>query len=104
MGSGRYQPDNRSGAMHSSEPRIRNLYYGADDESLYLRLDFDHGFQFHSLHVRTEDQSISLLDNPSVESVKKRIIEIRMPALPAGARFRLDVNGAALPRDGWLQA
>jgi hypothetical protein len=103
VGAGRYQPDNRSRAMHSNEPRIRDIYYGADGESLYLRLDFDEGFQFNSLEVRSEDKTISLLDNPSVEFVKKRIIEIRMPALPADGHFRLGVNGAALPPDAWLQ-
>ena len=39
MGAGRYRPDNRSGSMHSDEPRIRDIYYGADSDSLYLRLD-----------------------------------------------------------------
>jgi alpha-amylase/alpha-mannosidase (GH57 family) len=103
MGAGRYRPDNRSGAMHSDEPKIRDIYYGADGGSLYLRLDFDDGFQFNSLEVRSEDKIIPLLDNPSVEFVKKRILEIRLPALPTGGHFRLGVNGAALPPDAWLQ-
>jgi hypothetical protein len=33
----------------------------ADDAHLYLRLDFDDGFQFHSLELRTEKTAISLL-------------------------------------------
>jgi alpha-amylase/alpha-mannosidase (GH57 family) len=103
MGAGRYQPDNRSGAMHSGEPRLRDIFYGADSDNLYLRLDFDDGFQFHSLEVRTKDKTISLLDNPSVESARKRILEVRMPALPAGEHFRLGVNGEALPPDAWLE-
>jgi alpha-amylase/alpha-mannosidase (GH57 family) len=103
VGAGRYQPDNRSGAMHSNEPKIRDIYYGADSDSLYLRLDFDDGFQFNSLEVRSDDKTIALLDNPSIEFAKKRIIEIRMPALPAGKHFRLGINGAELPPDTWLQ-
>jgi len=79
MGAGRHQPDNRSGAMHSDEPRIRDLYYGADSDNLYLRLDFDDGFQFNSLEVRTEQKIVSMLDNPPVQFAKKRIIEIRVP-------------------------
>ncbi len=34
-----------------------------------------------------EDKIISLLDNPAVESVKKRIVEIRMPALRGWRAF-----------------
>jgi alpha-amylase/alpha-mannosidase (GH57 family) len=79
MGAGRYQPDNRSGAMHSDEPRIRQVYYGADGDNLYLRLDFDDGFQLNALELRTGQQAISLLDNPAVQFAKKRILEIRAP-------------------------
>jgi alpha-amylase/alpha-mannosidase (GH57 family) len=103
-GAGRYQPDNRSSAMHSDQPRIRDIYYGADDDNLYLRLDLDDQFQLHSLEVRTENETISLLDNPSIESAKKRILEIRIPGFPGGQHFRLGVNGAALPPDAWLEA
>jgi alpha-amylase/alpha-mannosidase (GH57 family) len=100
VGAGRYQPDNRSGAMHSSEPRLRDVYYGADGDNLYLRLDADDGFQFHSLEVRTEDQTVSLLDNPAVQFAKKRITEIRVPFAvfrSSGQRsFRLGINGELL--------
>jgi alpha-amylase/alpha-mannosidase (GH57 family) len=102
-GAGRFQPDNRSGSMHSDEPRIRDIYYGADNDHLYLRLDFDPGFQFDSLEVHTEDNVISLLNNPSVESVKKRIFEVKLPVSAAGARFRFSVNGETLPPDAWLE-
>jgi alpha-amylase/alpha-mannosidase (GH57 family) len=100
MGAGRYQPDNRSGAMHSDEPKIRDIYYGADSQNLYLRLDADQGFQFHSLEVRTEDQTVSLLDNPAVQFAKKRITEIRVPFAqlrsPAERNFQLGINGELL--------
>jgi len=79
MGAGRYQPDNRSGAMHSAEPKIRDVYYGADNENLYLRLDFDDGFEFAGLELRTGLKSVSLLNNPSVQFAKRRIAEIRVP-------------------------
>ena len=79
MGAGRYRPDHRSGAMHSSEPRIRDVYYGADSDNLYLRLDADDEFRFHTLEVRTEDQTVSLLENPAVQFAKQRITEIRVP-------------------------
>jgi alpha-amylase/alpha-mannosidase (GH57 family) len=100
MGAGRYRPDHRSGAMHSSEPRIRDVYYGADSENLYLRVDADDEFRFHSLEVRTEDQTVSLLENPAVQFAKQRITEIRVPfALfrSSGERnFQLGINGELL--------
>jgi alpha-amylase/alpha-mannosidase (GH57 family) len=100
MGAGRYQPDNRSGAMHNDEPKIRDIYYGADSDNLYLRLDADEGFQFHSLEVRTEDQTVPLLDNPAIQFAKKRITEIRVPFAVFGSsterNFQLGINGELL--------
>jgi alpha-amylase/alpha-mannosidase (GH57 family) len=107
-GAGRYHPDHRSGAMHSSEPQIRDIYYGADDENLYVRLDADEGFHFTGIEIETEHKCVSLLDNPSVETARKRILEIRVPlallGLPSSVHFRLGVNGATLPADTWLEA
>ncbi len=84
MGAGRYQPDNRSGSMHSGEPKIRDVYYGTDNDNLYLRLDFDAGFEFAGLELRTALKSLSLLDNPAVQFAKRRIAEIRVPLDVAG--------------------
>jgi len=84
VGAGRYHPDNRSGAMHSGEPKVRDVYYGADSDNLYLRLDFDDGFEFAGLELRTGLKSLSLLNNPSVEFAKRRIAEIRVPLDVAG--------------------
>ena len=105
--------------MHSGEPKIRDIYYGADDQNLYIRLDTDDGFQFDSLELRTGDKTISLLNNPSVHSARKRIFEIRILEIQAGWRasrpelhetgqraagqFRVVVNGAELPPDTWLE-
>ena len=94
--------------MHSGEPRIRDVYYGADSENLYLRLDFDEGFQFHLLELRTEQKTVSLLDNPAVQFAKKRIVEIRVPFGALGAasespiRFRLAVANQTVPPEGWF--
>jgi alpha-amylase/alpha-mannosidase (GH57 family) len=107
MGAGRYQPDNRTGAMHSGEPRIRDVYYGADGDHLYLRLDFDQGFRLQSLELLTENKAVSLLDNPSVRSANKRIAEIQMPLAllgsTAGLHFRVGVNGVTMPADAWFE-
>jgi hypothetical protein len=86
--------------MHSNEPKIRDVYYGVDNENLYLRLDLDDGFQFQSLEVRTEDQTLSLLGNPAIQFAKQRIAEIRVPfsvfGSPADRTFQLGVNGELL--------
>jgi hypothetical protein len=78
-GAGRYQPDNRSGAMHSAEPKVRDIYYGADSDNLYLRLDLDEQFQLNVLELRIDQGAISLLDHPAVHFAKKRILEIQVP-------------------------
>ena len=78
-GAGRYHPDNRSGAMHSDEPKVRDVYYGVDDDSLYLRLDLDDGFQLNSLELHFEQKTVSLLNNPAVQFARKRVAEIRVP-------------------------
>jgi alpha-amylase/alpha-mannosidase (GH57 family) len=100
-GAGRYRPDNRSGAMHSAEPKLRDIYYGADGENLYLRLDADEAFQFHLLELRTETGTVSLLSNPSVQFAKQKITEIRVPLglfrSPTARDFQLQINGELLP-------
>ncbi len=107
-GAGRFQPDNRSGSMHSGEPRIRDVYYGADDDNLYLRLDLDEGFRFNLLELRTEHKTISLWDNSSVLFAKMRIVEIRVPFSTLGAAsenricFRLGIENETIPPEGWF--
>ena len=98
-GAGRYHPDTRSGAMHSSEPRLRDVYFGADAENLYLRLDADEEFQIHSLELRAGQHSLPLLNNPSVQLAKKRIAEIRIPLalLASEDEAELVLNGELLP-------
>lgn len=109
MGAGRFQPDNRSGAMHSDEPRIRDVYYGADRENLYVRLDCDEGFRLTLLEIRTEQKTMSLLDSPSVQFAKKRVLEIQVPRAMLGAEnanpihFRLGTGNATLPPEGWFE-
>jgi alpha-amylase/alpha-mannosidase (GH57 family) len=107
-GAGRFQPDNRSGSMHSGEPRIRDVYYGADDDNLYLRLDLDEGFRFNLLELRTEHKTISLLDDSSVLFAKMRIVEIRVPFSALGGAsenricFRLGIANETIPPEGWF--
>jgi hypothetical protein len=86
--------------MHSDEPKIRDVYYGADNDNLYLRLDLDDGFQLHSLEVRTESQTVSLLGNPAIQFARQQVAEIRVPfsvfGSPGERAFQLGVNGELL--------
>jgi hypothetical protein len=45
MGAGLYHVDNRSGAMHGHRYLIRELHYGSDGKSLFLRLDLEEGHE-----------------------------------------------------------
>ena len=97
-GAGRFHPDNRSGSMHSSEPKIRDVYYGTDADNLYLRLDFDDGFEFNAVELRTGLRTVPSLDNHGVQFAKKRILEIGVPlsalGMPSGApmQFQLAIG------------
>ena len=41
LGAGVYRPDSRSGAMHGRAFPVRELHYGTDGTSAYLRVDFE---------------------------------------------------------------
>jgi alpha-amylase/alpha-mannosidase (GH57 family) len=114
MGAGRYRPDQRSGAMHGDRFLVRDLYYGADHDNLYLRLDFGSTPEFTSLELRTPAKAISLLDNPSVQFAQRKILEIRVPFQLLGVskdqsfQFQLAATNRnvpldIIPPDGWLE-
>jgi len=114
MGAGRYRPTPRSGAMHGGRALVRELYYGSDGASLYLRVDFESHPEFTSLELRTERAAVSLLDNPDVQTAQGRILEIRVPLHLAGAspdqplHFQIAAadRGATLeliPPEGWIE-
>jgi len=109
MGAGHYQVDARSGAMHGQRSGLRELFYGADEENLYLRLDLD-GAPETRIELRTtQGGSIPLLGNPQVESAHRKILELRVPFQLLGLskdqplRFQLTVGGDTIPADGWIE-
>jgi hypothetical protein len=113
MGAGRYRRDTRSGAMHSGQSLVRDLYYGADEENLYLRLDFDGAPEFRRIELRTGERSVSLLDNPAVQFAQRKIFEARVPFDLLGVSRNQPVsfqvafsNGdmplEMFPPDGWI--
>ena len=97
MGAGRYRPDGRSGAMHGGTPPARDMYYGVDDQSLFIRLDCaSSGVQF----------GVEFESGPATARViTGKIVEIEAPR--SGNRFRVTIarDGlppATLPAEGWL--
>jgi alpha-amylase/alpha-mannosidase (GH57 family) len=108
MGAGHYHIDARSGAMHGQRSGLRDLYYGADEENLFLRLDLD-GTPETRIELRTTQGSIPLLGNPQVESALRKILELRVPFRLLGVskdqplRFQLAVGNESIPGEGWIE-
>jgi hypothetical protein len=113
MGAGRYRRDIRGGAMHGERLLVRELYYGADQENLYLRLDFDGAPEFKRIELRTAQRSVALLGNPAVQVAQKKIFEARVPFDLLGVSRKQPVsfqiafsNGDSpvelIPPDGWI--
>jgi len=97
MGAGYYRPDFRSGSMHSGEPPLRDIYYGSDGESLFVRVD---GAGSAALGIEFEDGAAE------VKIARGRIVEVE--ARRAHGRFRVVVNRDGLPPaiyppEGWLE-
>jgi hypothetical protein len=97
MGAGRYRADTRSGAMHSDKPPLREIFYGCDEESLFVRVD-DAG---------SAQLGIEFENGPAaVRMVKGRIVEMQTPR--TGQRFRVTVardglSPAVVPADDWIE-
>jgi len=114
MGAGHYRVDTRSGAMHGERALVRDLYYGVDKSNLYLRIDFDQTAAFTSVELRTEQKIIPLLNNPDVDSAKRKILEVRVPFSVVGAsinqiiKYRIVLGNDGIPLDvipseGWIE-
>jgi len=84
LGAGVYRVDGRSGAMHGQRHLVRELHYGSDGTSLYLRLDFEtmspEAVEGIEARIRLAPES-----NPTIESL------VRL-GLRAGAADFLDVS------------
>jgi alpha-amylase/alpha-mannosidase (GH57 family) len=96
LGAGRYRPDLRSGAMHGGDAGVRDMYYGCDDQNLYVRIDGDVKGKY----------SIEFENEPAeVRVAVGRIVELSAPR--AGRRFRVTVARDGLPpvtvpASGWI--
>ncbi|HEU0142634.1 MAG TPA: glycoside hydrolase family 57 protein, partial [Bryobacteraceae bacterium] len=133
LGAGLYKVDGRSGAMHGQRYLIRELRYGSDGYSIYLRVDFEEGFDPADMEARFtiaqaagSGASASIVLNLSANGVEPvgsslqgeyayhSVLEMKLP-LPAlgisiGNPVRVQMSmwhGGlpvdALPPQGWLE-
>ncbi len=125
LGAGIYRVDGRSGAMHGQRFFVRELHYGSDGQSLFLRLDFVENSisTLEGTELRINVQSggathpftTALTGKQNgIESAFRSICEVRLPlsamGIPAGhsVSFQLSLWHGGLPMDamppqGWIE-
>ena len=131
LGAGICKVDERSGAMHGSRVVAREVHYGTDGKSFFLRLDFQQGIapEIAGLEARLTLQSLDgapplqcsirftasgATSDPPVECAFRHVMEAGVPlsafgvAPGAGLRFQLSLwmDGLpmdAIPRSGWIE-
>ncbi len=133
LGAGVYKVDSRSGAMHGQRFIIRELHYGSDGSSLFLRIDFEDRVSA-GLHDSTISLQVAPQSDPEhattfsmpvsaggtqkvgdVEYAYVNVFEISVPLSAVGVaprqpiRFQLSLWQSGLPLDalpqhGWLEA
>jgi alpha-amylase/alpha-mannosidase (GH57 family) len=95
LGAGVYRVDRRSGSMHGKRALVKNVYYGADETNVFLRVDFEE-----------EGESLERLEiHVHLDSAAKPAAQIRIEAGAAvilrgkaTVAFR-EVLEIALPKD-----
>jgi alpha-amylase/alpha-mannosidase (GH57 family) len=131
LGAGLYRADPRSGAMHGRQFPIREVHYGTDGLSVYLRLDFDTRIDALAggaeLRVRflvgggAEPVAVAVkIENGAATSTPKEVkaalaqlLEIEVPfrviGVEAGVALQFSISLwqgglplGTLPHEGWL--
>jgi alpha-amylase/alpha-mannosidase (GH57 family) len=132
LGAGLYRPDPRSGAMHGRQFPVREVYYGTDGTSVFLRLDFEtllnqatggvelrlsfapgDGAEPKTVIVQVKDGAASTTA-PDIKVALRQLLEIEVPlrAIQAesGVVLRFEISSwqgglplGTLPHEGWLQ-
>lgn len=130
MGAGIYSPDQRASSMHGKRYFFKEMYYGLDEESFYVRLDFlpdvmpsldgaevrvnfQHDSTSGQLSARISSSAVVVSDGQG-EGAFARILELRAPfdvvGLWGAKKFRFQVvlwvGGLPvdlLPVEGWLE-
>jgi alpha-amylase/alpha-mannosidase (GH57 family) len=125
LGAGSYQVDERSGAMHGKRSVVRELCYGSNGTTLYLKLALRPGVLDDSagleVRIRTEpagrkapeSNALVRLDrqgasSATAECAYRSVLEIGVPMTEENTRFQISVwEGGlpleAIPQEGWLE-
>ena len=97
LGAGVYRVDQRSGSMHGKRTLVKEVYYGRNDTSLFLRIDFDEdptGIEDLEVHAEMPDftgkperilkvtlsQGSVLVDSRDGTAAFREVMEILLPA------------------------
>jgi alpha-amylase/alpha-mannosidase (GH57 family) len=99
LGAGVYRVDRRSGSMHGKRALVRDVYYGANDSSVFLRVDFEEdaaALEKLEIDIQAEDAG-TVLAQIRIENGKAGIT-----SGDAAAAFR-DILEIALPKSGRLK-
>jgi hypothetical protein len=125
IGAGAYRVDERSGSMHGRKFVIRELFFGSDGESFYVRADFHPGWdeELSGMEARLNLQALNAsLSNrvtvefanggrvmekldPPAEAALRSVLEVRIPLAAAsvtrgsGVRFQFSLWQGGLPID-----
>jgi alpha-amylase/alpha-mannosidase (GH57 family) len=132
LGAGLYRADPRSGAMHGRHLLVREVYYGTDGASVFLRLDFESRPEEVAgaieLHVRFVpkpggdpvtlmvqlDSGTVKANRAEIKIAMRQLLEIEVPFQTIGVESGVALQFAismwrgglplgTLPYEGWLQ-
>lgn len=116
MGAGSYRVDRRTGSMHGHRFLVKELLYGADSESLYLRIDFLEGenldgmevrvhIDAHSIRIGFREANAELLEGAEigVKAAYNKTLEISAPFVTERASVEVSVWQDGLPMDSLPQ-
>jgi alpha-amylase/alpha-mannosidase (GH57 family) len=119
MGAGVYRVDQRSGSMHGKRALVKSVYYGTDEDSFYLRVDFEEDnakldgleIQVHREKAKERENAIRIEGGKAVvkkghmKAAFREVLEIAVPLSGDGDRVSLSFwqDGLpieAVPREG----
>jgi alpha-amylase/alpha-mannosidase (GH57 family) len=114
LGAGVYRVDQRSGSMHGKRALVREVYFGADDANLFLRIDFaEDAAAIEGLEIDADvpgtngrperklrivvKSGVALAEGSGGHAAFKDIMEISFPSVEDPARVRLSFWQDGLP-------
>jgi alpha-amylase/alpha-mannosidase (GH57 family) len=114
LGAGCYKVDQRSGSMHGKRALVKEVHYGGDDSTVFVRIDFgEDNAVIDGLEVQTEMPDASgkpetnakvtlrgngvLVEGAGAKAAFQDVLEISLPRSGFTARVRLSFWRDGLP-------